>query len=82
MKDFADKKTNYVSNLFDENGELKSWQKMLNDFQLTQKYYFEWFQLIHAIAKSWKLAVLNDKGNCKNIIYLKIIIKNNQILAK
>ena len=37
---------------------------------------------IHAITKSWKLAVLNDKGNCKNIIYLKIIIKNNQILAK
>ena len=39
-KDFADKKTNFVSDLFDENGELKSWQKIPNDFQLTQKSYF------------------------------------------
>ena len=68
--DFADKKINYVSNLFDENEELKSWQKILTHFQLTQRYYFKWFQLIHAIPRPWKLDVLNDKGNCKNIIYL------------
>ena len=48
-KGFADKKINYVSNLFDENEELKSWQKMLHDFQLSQKSYFKWFQLIHAL---------------------------------
>ena len=76
------KKINYISDLFDENGELKSWQKILSDFQLTQKSYFKWFQLIHAIPRPWKLAVLNDKGNCKNIIYLNHhLIKNNQILA-
>ena len=28
-KDFADKNINYVSDLFDEDGELKSWQKIL-----------------------------------------------------
>ena len=65
----------------DENRELKSWQKMLNDFQLIEKSYFKWFQLIHAIPKSWKLAVLNDKGNCKNINLNHHFIKNNQILA-
>ena len=55
---------------------------MLNDFQLTQKLYFKWFQLIHAIPKSWKLAVLNDKGNCQNIVYLNHhLIKNNEILV-
>ena len=62
------KKINYISDLFDENEELKSWQKILSDFQLTQKSYFKWFQLKHAIPKSWKLAVLNDKVNCKNFI--------------
>ena len=30
-KDFADKNINHVSNLFDENGELKSWQKILSN---------------------------------------------------
>ena len=40
------------------------------------------FQLIHAIPKSWKLAILNDNGNCKIIIYLNHhLIKNYQILA-
>ena len=59
-----------------------SWQKTLSDFQLTQKSYFKWVQLIHAIPRPWKLAVLNDKGNFKNIIYLTHhLIKNNQILA-
>ena len=52
------------------------------DFQLTQKCYFKWFQLIHAVPTPWKLAVLNDKGNCKSIIYLNHhLIKNNQILV-
>ena len=82
FKEFANKKINFVSDVFDENGELKPWQKILSDFQLTQKSYFKWFQLIHAIPRPWKLAVLNDKGNCKNIIYLNHhLIKNNQILA-
>ena len=80
-KDFADKKINFVSDLFDENGELKSWQKILSDFQLTQKSYFKWFQLIHAIPRPWKLAVLNNKGNCKNIYLKHHLIKNSQILV-
>ena len=81
-KDFADKRINYVSIFFDENGESKSWQKMLTDFQLTQTTYFEWFKLIHAISHSWKLAVFNDKRDLKNIICLNHhLIKNNQILA-
>ena len=80
-KDFADKNFNYINNLFDENGELKSWQKILSDFQLTQKSYFIWFQLIYAIPGPWKLAILNDKGNCKNIYLNHRLINNNQILA-
>ena len=48
---------------------------MLNDFQLTQN-------LTLNNSNSWELSVLNDKGNCETIIYLKHhLIKNNQILA-
>ena len=72
------KKINFISDLFDGNGELKSWQKILSDFQFTQKPYFKWFQLIHSIPNH----LLNDKGNCKNILYLNHhLIKTNQILA-
>ena len=77
------KKLTFVSDLFNENGKLKkSWQKILNDFQLTQKFYFKWVQLTYAIPSPWELAALNDKGNCENIIYLNHhLVKNNQILA-
>ena len=54
---------------------------MLNDCHLTQKTYFKCFQLIHAIPKSWKLAVLNDNGNCKNIYLNHHLIKNYLILV-
>ena len=39
-KNFAYRKINFVSNLF-ENYELKSSQKILSDFQLTQKLFFK-----------------------------------------
>ena len=55
---------------------------MLNDSKLTHTFYFKLLKLIHPITKSWKLAVLNDKGNCKNITYLNHpLTKNNHVLA-
>ena len=37
---------------------------------------------MHAVPKLWKLVVLNNKWNCKNMIYLNHhLIKDNQILA-
>ena len=50
-KYFADKQINHISDTFDENGELKSEQKILSEFQITQKSYFKWFQPIHAIPR-------------------------------
>ena len=44
--------------------------------------YFKWFQLIHAIPKSWKKHIKIDKGNCRNLLYLNYhLIKNNQIYS-
>ena len=40
------------------------------------------FQLIHAIPKAWKLAILNDSGNWEIIVFLNHhLIKNYQILS-
>ena len=71
-----------VSNVFEENGQLKSWHKLFNYFNLTKELYFKPFQITHAILKSRKLVLLNDQGNCQNIIYLNHdLIKNHQVLA-
>ena len=73
---------NYVSNLFSDFGEIKSWEKVMDEFNLDKKFYFKWYQIIHTIPSSWKLTLLNDNGNCRNLEYLSHhLIKNDQILA-
>ena len=81
-KEFSNKKINYVSNLFSDFGEIKSWEKVMDEFNLDKKFYFKWYQIIHTIPSSWKLTLLNDNGNCQNLESLSHhLIKNNQILA-
>ena len=81
-KEFSNKNINYVSNLFSDFGEIKSWEKVMDEFNLDKKFYFKWYQIIHTIPSSWKLTLLNDNGNCQNLEYLSHhLIKNNQILA-
>ena len=44
--------------------------------------YFKWFQLIHAIPKSWKKEIKIDQGKCRNLLDLNHhLIKNNQIYS-
>ena len=47
-----------------------------------KKMYFKWFQLIHAIPKSWKKDIKIDQGKCRNLLYLNHHpLKNNQIYS-
>ena len=63
-------------------GEIKSWEKVMDEFNLDKRSYFKWYQIIHTIPSSWKMTLLNDNGNCQNLEYLSHhLIKNNQILA-
>ena len=44
--------------------------------------YIKWFQLIHAIPKSWKKNIRTDQGYCQNPLFLNChLIKNNQIYS-
>ena len=47
-----------------------------------KKKYFKWFQLIHAIPKSWKKDIKSDQGKCRNLLFLNHnLIKNYQIYS-
>ena len=65
---FSDKNLNVTSQLFNENGNIKPWEGIKMEFHLkdTQKIY--WLQIIDALPKSWKDAVLKDKGNAKGLV--------------
>ena len=44
-KEFSNKNINYVSNLFSDFGEIKSWEKVMDEFNLDKKFYFKWYHL-------------------------------------
>ena len=55
---------------------------MKQEYNLHEKFYFRWLQVLHSIPKCWKQILLDDKGNCQNLIYLNHhLIKNNSIVA-
>ena len=65
---FSNKNINFLGQLFNENPNIKPWEDIKIEFHLkdTQKMY--WFQIIDALPKSWKDAILKDKGNAKNLV--------------
>ena len=77
---FSDKNLNFIGQLFNENGNIKPWEDIKIEFHLkdTQKIY--WLQIIDALPKSWKDAILKDKGNAKKlVIFDHHIVRKSQI---
>ena len=64
---FSEKQLNFVGQFFDSVGNLKNWDVIKIEFGLQNCQKFSWVQLIHALPKTWKLTVCNDKGNAKNL---------------
>ena len=68
--------------MFNENGNIKPWEDIKIEFHLedTQKIY--WLQIIDALPKSWKDAILKNKGNAKNlVIFDHHIVRKSQICS-
>ena len=82
IREFSEKQINFVANFFDEEGKLKTWSEMKCYYNLKENSYFKWFQVASSIPKSWKESVLNDNGNCRNLLHLSHhLIKGNSIVA-
>ena len=56
-------KTNFVSNLVNENCNFKSWETLKNEYHIDRKWYFQWMQLIHTIPLIWKQKINYSKKN-------------------
>ena len=52
---------NYVGQLFDNNGEIEDWNTIKLEFNLENKFYFSWMQLIDSIPVSWKRNIMVTK---------------------
>ena len=61
-KEFSDNQINFLTDLFDLRGKKKSWIDLAIEFNLDNKLFFKWCQLIHALPKSWKTTIADDQG--------------------
>ena len=52
LQSFDDKNVNFIENLLDGSGILKSWNELKAEFNLTDNLYFSWMQLINSIPLS------------------------------
>ena len=74
------KKNNFLKDILDESGNIKTWKNILQQHKINKQIYFKWWQLIHTIPNYWEKEMVHDNGNCKNILHLNHhLIKNNQL---
>ena len=76
-------KTNFVSNLVNENCNFKSWETLKNEYHIDRKWYFQWMQLIHTIPLIWKQKK-NDSGKNiekNDVVQDHYLIKNTRVIV-
>ena len=68
FRDFFENGLNFVYQLFDNNGNVKSWCSIKQEFGYSNISNFKWQQLIYALPHSWK------KNIKETIIYYSQIL--------
>ena len=54
FKDFAQVNFNYVYQMFTPDGRMKTWPEIKTEFNLNDRMYFRFFQLVHSIPPEWR----------------------------
>ena len=65
---FSQNNLNFVSQLFNTNGSIKTWYLLKQEFHLKNNSYFQWLQLINSIPEKWKLTIKQSSSDAKNLI--------------
>ena len=53
-----------------ENGEIKSWNDLKNEFKLKQQLNFKWMQFVNAIPSNWKSNLKHSDTYSQNLTLL------------
>lgn len=60
FKDFARANLNYVYQLFNQDGSIKTWELIRVEFNLQTENYFSYFQLVHSLPPNWRQTIASD----------------------
>ena len=72
-----------MSDLVNENCSFKNWETLENEYQLNNKFCFQWMQLIQAIPLIWKEKINDSEKNDekKYVVQDYHVIKNTRVIA-
>ena len=54
LYNFSNRNLNFVGQLFDADGKMKSWECIKHQVLLKKKIQFQYWQVIHALPQHWK----------------------------
>ena len=76
------KRINFVGQLFQNNQQIKKWDELKTEFDLTENKKFLFVQIIHALPISWKEILCNYNESINNLVIQDLnLIKKCQILS-
>ena len=76
FRDFSDKGLNVIYQLFDNNGNNKSWSRIKEEFGFSNISNFKWQQLIYTLPPSWK-KIIKETDNADNLL-----LRNHHLIKK
>ena len=69
-KEYSDNQLNFLTVFFYLYGKLKFWSDLVKEYNLNNKLFSKWCQLIQVLLKLWKKVITDDAGNYLNIVIL------------
>ena len=67
LYNFSNRNLNFVGQLFDTDGKLKSWDCVKHQFLLKNNMQFQYRQIIHAFPQHWKETIKQCARNLNNL---------------
>ena len=63
VEEFAKKKIIFLYDLFNTKNELKTWDEIKVTYELSDKSYFKWRQIINSVPKTWKKILTENQSD-------------------
>ena len=81
VDEFAKKRDHFLFDLFNTKNELKTWDEIKVTYELSDKSYFKWTQIINSVPKTWK-KILKENSDSSNLVLLDHqLLKNNRTVG-
>ena len=81
IEELAKQNIIFFYDLFNTENEFKMWDEIKISYNLNNKYYFKWEQIVNSIPKTWKNILKENQSDCSNLVLLDHqLLKNNHTL--